>query len=124
MLVYGDVSSKEDVVLNAIELLTAREEQVANLIGKSTALNVVHSYLNQALRTAQSRAVEEGAAYTALACNTPTRATNIVEHIAIPFTVSRTQSAISHYQGGNELERQTQLALFLSAWGPSPVMAM
>jgi hypothetical protein len=111
LLVYGDSGAKEDVVLNAIEVLTAREEQIANIIGKSTALAVVHSYLTQALRTAQSRAVEEGAAYTAIACNTPTRVTNIVEHIAIPFTVSRTQQAIAHFTGGNELERQSQLAL-------------
>jgi hypothetical protein len=42
---------------------------------------------------------------------TPSRVVNIVENIAIPFQVTRTQELIDHYQGTNELTRQTEKAL-------------
>lgn len=108
---YGDVSAREDVVMNAIEILTARETQIYNMLGKTTAINTIHSYLTDTLRTAASQGVEEAADYTALATSTPSRLTNIVEIVAVPFKVSRTQQDISHYQGQNELQRQTEKAL-------------
>jgi|SRR6185369_2597221 len=108
---YGDVSAREDVVMNAIEILTARETQIFNMLGKTTAINTIHAYLTDTLRTAASQAVEEAADYTASANSTPSRLTNIVEIVAINFKVSRTQQDISHYQGGNELQRQTEKAL-------------
>lgn len=108
---YGDVSAKEDVVLNAIEILTARENQVMNLLGKTTAINTVHAYLTDTLRTAASAAVEESSDFTALVNTTPSRLTNLVEIVAIPFKVSRTQQDISHYHGQDELSRQTGKAL-------------
>lgn len=112
---YGDVSAKEDVVLNAIEILTAKETQIFNMLGKTTAINTVHSYLVDTLMTAASLAVEEAADYTATANTTPTRLTNIVEVIAKNFKVSRTQQDISHYHGEDELTRQSQKALM--DWG-------
>jgi hypothetical protein len=112
LLTYGDVSIREDVVLNAIEYLTARENQVFNMLGKVTAINTVHSFLTDTLRTAQSQAVAESGDYTNLANGTPTRLTNIIEIIAIPFAVSRTQQQVAHYTGENELQRQTQKALW------------
>lgn len=108
---YGDVSAREDVVMNAIEILTARETQIYNMLGKTAAINTIHAYLTETLRTAASQAVEEAADYTASANTTPTRLTNIVEIIAVPFKVSRTQQDIVHYQGQNELQRQTEKAL-------------
>lgn len=108
---YGDSSAREDVVMNAIEILTARETQVYNMLGKTTAINTIHSYLTDTLRTAASQAVEEAADYTASANSTPTRLTNIVEIVAVPYKVSRTQQDITHYQGQNELQRQTEKAL-------------
>lgn len=108
---YGDVSVKEDVVLNAIEILTAREEQIFNIVGRSTAIAMVHSYLTDTLETAASGAVVETGDYTASAITTPSRLTNIVEHIAKPFKVSRAQQLIQHYHGENEKERQTRKAL-------------
>jgi hypothetical protein len=114
---YGDVSAREDVVMNAIEILTAREQQVFNLLGKTSAVNTIHAYLTDTLRTAASAAVEEGADYTASANSTPSRLTNLVEIVVIPFKVTRTQQDISHYQGENELERQTSKALM--DWGNS-----
>jgi hypothetical protein len=108
---YGDVSIKEDVVLNAIEILTAREEQIFNIIGRSQAIAMVHSYLTDTLETAASGAVAETGDYTASAITTPTRLTNIVEHIAKPFKVSRAQQLVQHYHGENEKERQTRKAL-------------
>ena len=108
---YGDVSAREDVVMNAIEILTARETQIYNMLGKTAAINTIHAYLTETLRTAASQAVEEAADYTASANTTPTRLTNIVEIIAVPFKVSRTQQDITHYQGQNELQRQTEKAL-------------
>lgn len=108
---YGDVSAKEDVVLNAIEILTATENQVSNMLGKTTAINTIHSYLTDTLRTAASLAVEEAADYTASANSTPTRLTNIVQITALNYKVSRTQQDITHYTGQDELARQTEKAL-------------
>ena len=108
---YGDVSVKEDVVLNAIEILTAKEEQIFNIIGRSQAIATVHSYLVDTLETAASGAVGETGDYTASAITTPTRLTNIVEFIAKPFKVSRAQQLVQHYHGENEKERQTRKAL-------------
>jgi len=99
------------VVLNAIELLTAQETQIFNMLGKTTAANTIHAYLTDTLATAGSLAVEESGDYTASALTTPARLTNLVEIVAKNFKVSRTQQEIQHYQGMNELERQTGKAL-------------
>lgn len=112
---YGDVSAKEDVVLNAVEILTAKETQIFNMLGKSKAINTIHSYLTDTLLTAASLAVEESADYSATTLTTPVRLTNIVEIVAKNFKVSRTQQNISHYHGEDELSRQTQKALM--DWG-------
>lgn len=108
---YGDVSAREDVVRDAIEILTARETQIYNLLGKTTAINTIHSYLTDTLLTAASLAVGEGEDYTATALTTPTRLTNLVEIVAKNFKVTRTQQDIAHYQGTNELQRQTEKGL-------------
>lgn len=112
---YGDVAIREDVVLNAVEILTARETQIFNMLGKTTAINTIHSYLTDTLATAASLAVEESADYTASALTTPTRLTNIVEIVAKNYKVSRTQQNVAHYTGQDELNRQTQKALM--DWG-------
>lgn len=108
---YADVSAKEDVVLNAIEILTARETQIFNMLGKTTAINTVHAYLTDTLDAAASLAVVEAGDYTASVLTTPARLTNLVEIVAKNFKVSRTQQEIQHYHGQNELERQTSKAL-------------
>lgn len=108
---YGDVSVKEDVVLNAIEILTAQETQVTNMLGRGSAIATVHSYLTDTLRTAGSAAVSEEGDFTASGQTTPSRKTNTVEIVAVPLKVSRTQAQIQHYHGENELERQTRKAL-------------
>lgn len=114
---YGDSAAKEDVVLNAVEILTAKESQIFNMLGKSTAVNTVHSYLTDTLRTAATGAVGEGEDYTMSANSTPSRLTNLVQITAIPFAVTRTQQDISHYHGEDELSRQTNKALL--DWGNS-----
>lgn len=108
---YGDTSAREDVVMNAIEILTARETYIYNMLGKSTAINTVHAYLTDTLLTAASLAVGEGDDFTASTLTTPSRLTNLVEIVAKDFKVTRTQQDISHYQGQNELQRQTEKAL-------------
>lgn len=108
---YGDVSAREDVVRDALEILTARETQIYNMLGKTTAINTVHAYLTDTLLTAASLGVDEGADYTASTLTTPSRLTNIVEIVAKAYKVTRTQQDISHYQGTNELQRQTEKAL-------------
>lgn len=110
---YGDSAIKEDVVLNAIEILTARETQIFNMLGKTEAISTIHSYLTDTLRTPtlNGLAVEEAADYTASANSTPSRLTNVVNVLSLPFKVSRTQQQVSHYHGQNELARQTQKAL-------------
>lgn len=112
---YGDVARREDVVLNAIEILTARETQIMNMLGKTTAIDTIHHYLTDTLRSVASAAVEESADYTASANSTPTRVSNVVEIVAINFKVSRTQQDVEHYHGQNELSRQTEKALM--DWG-------
>jgi hypothetical protein len=114
---YGDSSAKEDVVLNAIEILTAREEQIFNMLGKTEAIDTTHHYLTDTLASPGSSAVSEGEDYSANAVTTPTRLSNIVEIVARPFKVSRTQQQIEHYHGENELQRQTRKALM--EWGNS-----
>ena len=112
---YGDVSRKEDVVLNAVEILTAKETQIFNMLEKTSAIDTVHHYLTDTLRTAASNAQVEAADYTYLGRSTPSRLTNLVQHVAIPFRVSRTQQEIEHYHGQNEKQRQLQSALM--EWG-------
>jgi len=112
---YGDQAAKEDVVLNAIEILTAKETQIFNMLGKTSAINTIHSYLTDTLDTAASLATAEGADYTATALTTPSRLTNIVQIVAKNFKVTRTQQDIAHYHGENELTRQTNKALM--DWG-------
>lgn len=114
---YGDVSRKEDVVLNAVEILTAVEEQIFNQLGKTKAIDTVHSFLVDTLQTPASAAVQQSADFTYLARTTPTRLTNIVEEVAIPFRVSRLQEAVEHYHGQNELQRQLSKAM--KEWGNS-----
>ena len=110
---YGDSAIREDVVLNAVEILTARETQIFNMLGKTEAISTIHNYLTDTLRTptANGLAVEEAAAYTASANTTPSRLTNLIEIVALNFQVSRTQQQVAHYTGQNELARQTQKAL-------------
>lgn len=108
---YGDSARKEDVVLNAIEILTAKETQIMNMLPKTTAIDTIHSYSTDTLRTPATLAVAEGADYTASANTTPTRLTNIVQVQSLNFKVSRTQQNVQHYHGQNELSRQTQKAL-------------
>ena len=112
---YGDNSRKTDVVLNAIEILTAKETQIFNMLGKTTAIDTIHSYLTDTLRTAASAAVSESADYTIVASSTPSRLTNIVQKVNITYAVTDMQSDIEHFHGQNELARQTQKALM--DWG-------
>ena len=56
-LTYGDVSRKEDVVLNSIETLTAEENFCFTTLGKTEAIDTVHSYLTDTLKTPASAAV-------------------------------------------------------------------
>lgn len=41
---YGDVSKRESV-LGLVEILTATEKQIMNMIGKTKAIDTVHSTL-------------------------------------------------------------------------------
>lgn len=110
-LTYGDVSRKEDVVLNAIEILTAQENQIFNKLGKTTAIDEVHSFLVDVLDTPGTLAYAQGADFSNAALVTPTRLTNIVQEVAKKYAVSKKQQSIEHYHGQNELERQTTKAL-------------
>lgn len=103
---YGDVSKRESVI-GLVEILTATEKQIMNMIGKAKAIDTTHSTLLDTLATAASGAVAEGADYTAEALSTPSRLANVCEVIAKPFKVTRTQQVIDHYHGENELTRQT-----------------
>ena len=75
---FGDVSRKEDVVLNAIEILTAKETQIFNMLGKTEAIDTVHSYLTDTLDAPALNAQKEADDYSYGARTTPSRLTNIV----------------------------------------------
>ena len=108
---YGVNDIREDVVLNAIEILTARESQITNLVQRGSAIATVHSYLTDTLKAVASLAVTEQGDYTATEAQTPARLTNVIEIIAKNFKVSRTQQQVQHFQGENELQRQTRKGL-------------
>lgn len=107
---YGDATRKPSV-MPLIEYLTAQETQLFNTFGKTTAIDTVHSTLLDSLATPGSSAVAEAADYTLNAATTPTRLYNVVEIVARPFGVSRTQQKIQHFQGENELTRQRKKAM-------------
>lgn len=115
LLTYGDVSRKEDVVLNAVELLTAEENTVLTKLGKTVAIDTVHSFLVDTLTTAASKAVAMNTDFSLSAQTTPSRLTNIVEEIAEAIQVARPQEKVAHYQGQNMTEYQTTKAL--KNWG-------
>lgn len=115
LLTYGDVSRKEDVVLNSVELLTATENSVMNLLGKTNAIDTVHSYLVDSLATAASAAVAMNTDFSLSARTTPSRLTNLVQEVAIAIQVARPQEKVQHYSGANETERQTTKSL--KEWG-------
>ena len=112
---YGDVSKREDVVLNSIEILTAVENSVQAALGKTKAINMVHSYLVDTLLTAASLAVQQGTDFGLSTLSTPTRLTNIVEEIAKAILVSRPEEIVQSYSGVNENDRQ--LTKGLKDWG-------
>lgn len=112
---YGDTNRKEDVVLNAIEILTAEENQVQTALGRTKAIDTVHSFQVDSLMTAGSLATQQSADFTITGLTSPSRLTNIVEEIAKAFIVSRVQEVVQHYSGQNELDRQTTKAL--KDWG-------
>ena len=103
------------VVLNSIEILTATENTIQMALGKTKAINVVHSYLVDTLLTAASLAVEQGADFSLTTLTTPTRLTNIVEEIAKAFLVTRLEDQVQSYSGINEGDRQLTKAL--KDWG-------
>lgn len=111
---YGDNAIKADV-LGLVEILTAREDWFLTNLGKTVAISTVHSVLTDTLRTTATAAVAEGADFTALARTSTSLVTNIVEKVAIPFKVDRTQQLVQHYYGEDELARQTTKAL--AEWG-------
>lgn len=115
LLTYGDSNAKEDVVLNAVEILTAQETQISSMLGKTKAINMVHSFLVDTLLTPASLAVEQNSDFNLTALTTPTRLTNLVQEIAKAIQVARPQEVIQHYSGINETERQTTKAL--KDWG-------
>lgn len=115
LLTYGDLSKREDVVLNAIEILTAEENSIQNLLGKTKAINMVHSFLVDTLATPASLAVAQGTDFSLATLSTPTRLTNIVEEIAKAILVTRPEEMVQSYSGENELSRQTVKSL--KDWG-------
>lgn len=93
---YGDVTIKESV-LDQIEIFSALEDGFLSTLQKSVAINTVHVNLEEGLRTVQSRAQAEGADASLLATTAAVRKTNLTEIIGIPFGVSGTEKATSHY---------------------------
>ncbi len=111
LLTYGDTSKVDDVVLNAVELLTATESQIANMIGRTRARSTIHDYLQDTLATAATLSVEEGRDFSNATLSVPTRKTNIVEEIAKQFVVTRPQDAVEHYFGQDMTNYQLSKAM-------------
>lgn len=106
LLTYGDATIKTDIVLDSVEIISAREDGIFSMLGKTNAIAMVHSYPVDTLATAGSQAVQQGADFTYLARTTPSLLSNVVEEVAIPIRVTRPQIATQHYHGQNELDRQ------------------
>lgn len=106
---YGDQSIKEDV-LDLVELLSAQEDGLMNVYGRSTAHAMVHQWLVDTLSTTAD-VLEEGAQFSASALTTPTRSTNVVEYVGVDFGVTDAQRAVNHYGFEDEFSYQTEKAL-------------
>lgn len=103
---YGDQTIKTDIVLDSVEIISATEDGIFSILGKTKAIAMVHSYPVDTLAAAGSQAVAQGADFSYAALTTPTLLTNIVEEVAFPIRVTRPQIAVEHYHGQNELDRQ------------------
>lgn len=103
---YGDATIKTDIVQNAVEIISAREDGIFSLLGKTNAIAMIHSYSVDTLQTPGSIATEQGTDFPFGARTTPTLLTNLVQEFSIPIRVTRPQMAVSHYHGQNELDRQ------------------
>jgi len=115
LLTYGDVSRVDDVVLNAVELLTAEENSMLTKLGKTEARDTVHAFLVDTLATAASKAVAMNVDFSLSAQTTPSRLTNIVQEVAETIQVSRPQEKAQHYFGQDMSSYQTNKAL--KNWG-------
>lgn len=107
---YGDTSIREDV-RDEIELISAMEDGIFSTLGKTTAINTVHSVQTDSLAAAGSLATAEGADYSGAALTTPSRVTNVCEIIRKDFSVSGTQRAVSHYGFEDAFAYQAQKAM-------------
>lgn len=114
LLSYGDRARVESV-LDLVEVLTPRENWFLRNLGHVSARDAVHISLTDTLAAAASQAVAEEGDLTPLSRTTPTRLTNFVEKIAVPYTVSTTQMLIDHYSNTDELTRQRTKAM--AEWG-------
>ena len=103
---YGDVNIVTDIVRDSIEIISAREDGIYSMLGKTKALAMIHSYETDTLATAGSLATEQGADFVYSARTTPTLLTNLVEEISNSIRVTRPQTAVQHFSGQNELDRQ------------------
>ncbi len=111
---YGDTNIVTDVVRNAIEMISAKEDGIYSMLGKTQALAMVHSYQNDTLLTVGSLATEQGADFNYAALTTPTLITNLVQEVTMAVRVTRPQTAVQHFSGTNELSRQ--LSKGMSNW--------
>lgn len=102
----SDSSVKEDV-LDMIEQISAKADELLGTLGKSVAISPTHQWLNDTYRTPASAAVAEGADATLVSLSTPTRSSNLTEIISLPIGVSGTQQATAHYGMGNTLAYYT-----------------
>jgi hypothetical protein len=103
---FGDVSRVEDVVMRAVEILTAQETSLFTTLQRTVAIDTVHIYLTDTLDTAGDNSNEESADYSFDALTTPSRVINLVQHVRKSFKVSDTQRQVQHYHGEDELSRQ------------------
>lgn len=103
---YGD-SSRQNDVASLVEILTPKENWLLRNLPKGMVQDTIVQTMTDTLRTAASAAVSEQGDYTALENTTPSLLTNLVEIVAIPFKVARTQNDISKYTNQNETARQT-----------------
>lgn len=103
---YGDQTIKTDIVLDSVEIISAREDGIFSMLGKTNAIAMIHSYPVDILATPASLAVEQGADFTYSTRTSPSLLTNLVQEVAQPIRVTRPQIAVQHYHGQNELDRQ------------------
>lgn len=114
---FGD-STVVASVQEEIQMLTAEENTLLNNLREASgAQSFTHEWMEDSLDTPGSAAETEVKSFSAESSSTPTRVTNLVEHVYKSGSVSEGQQLVSHYHNKDEYARQVTKKM--KSWGNS-----